>query len=334
MIFNELNTFGEWSELFLNYKRNKVSNGYFKSLTAAVHHANDFFCDVKLLDITPHQVDDMLYSDKLINYRTHNPLSRKSIKNIRDVISDIFDFALEENPVCRLNNPAKGRKIPLEAGVKKREAISVQLQRLLISYNKHHMYIAVMILLLCGVRRGELIPLKWTDIDFENKLLSVNKSVVEKGNAFIIRAGKAKTETSIRKIPISSMLSNILKKALPHAESEFICSQIYSNSMHTPSSWGKSWADYISYLNKCCLDTQKNINLFTFTPHTLRHTYATILFNAGVDVLTAAKFLGHKNPETTIKIYTHLQKEKISNAVNLYNVYVDDILSTSCAVMV
>lgn len=331
-LLNENTTFQEWAELFLSYKRNKVSNGFLKSLRSAIAHANDFLGTSPLTEITPHKIDEVLYSERLFNYRTNKPLSRKSIKNIRDAISNVFDFAFEENPriACRLNNPAKGRKVPSEASVTIREAISAMWQRELISNDGHPMYIPVMIFLLCGLRRGELIPLKWTDIDFENRLLSVNKTVVEKGNTFVIKAGKAKTKTSIRKIPIPSLLLSVLKTALSYATGELICPHPATGEIYTPSSWGKSWQNYLDYLNKCYLNTQKNVSLFRCTPQILRHTYATILFNAGVDVLSAARFLGHSNPETTMKIYTHLQKEKVSGAVNLYNVYIDDTLTTSC----
>ena len=329
---DENNTFQEWAELFLIYKRNEVSNGFFKSLRSAIAHANDFLGMSPLTEITPHQVDEVLFSEKLFNYRNHKPLSRKSIKNIRDVISNIYSFAFENNPqlAIRLYNPAKGRKLPSEASVTTRDAISVMWQRELISNTGHPMYIPVMIFMLCGLRRGELIPLKWTDIDFETQLLSINKTVIEKGNTFVIKSGKAKTKTSIRKIPIPMLLLSALKASLPYATSEFICPNPNTGGIFTPSSWGKSWKDYLDHLNKCYLNKQNKASLFCFTPQILRHTYATILFNAGVDVLSAAKFLGHSNPETTMKIYTHLQKEKVSGAVNLYNVYVEDILSTSC----
>ena len=331
-MLNEQSTFQEWTEHFLMYKKNKVSYGFFKSLRSSITHANDFLGTTLLSEITPHQIDEVLFSEQLFNYRTSKPLSRKSIKNIRDVISNIFDFAIEENPqiALQLRNPAKGRKIPLEASVTTREAIPVMWQRELILNTGHPMYIPVMIFLLCGLRRGELIPLKWTDIDFETQVLSVNKTVIEKGNTFVVRSGKAKTKTSIRKIPIPVLLLSTLKTSLPYATSELVCPDPNTSDIYTPSSWGKSWKNYLDYLNNCYLNTQNKVSLFRFTPQILRHTYATILFNAGVDVLSAARFLGHSNPETTMKIYTHLQKEKVSGAVNLYNVYIEDVLTTSC----
>ena len=138
---DENNTFQEWAELFLIYKRNKVSNGFFKSLRSSIAHANDFLCMFSLNEITPHQVDEVLFSEKLFNYRNHKPLSRKSIKNIRDVISNIYSFAFENNPqlAIRLYNPAKGRKLPSEASVTTRNIGNVA-KRINIKYWTSYVY--------------------------------------------------------------------------------------------------------------------------------------------------------------------------------------------------
>ncbi len=326
--------FCDWSEKFLLYKQNKVSAGHYKSLSTAAAHANDFFGNRKLCEITAHDIDNMMYSPDLLNYRTGKPLSRKSIKNVRDVIAAIFDFAAEDVPNICLKNPAKGRRVPTDALVSKREAIPLPLQQLLVANSYHGMHLASMIMLLCGLRRGELIPLLWTDIDFENRLLSVSKTVVEKGRSFIVKIGRAKTASSLRKIPIPAVLLALLKEKLSSAVSPYICPD-EKGEIHTPATWHRDWKTYNLYLQnqyKVQIVGMPQIpagaNIIHITPHQLRHTYATILFNAGVDVLSAAKFLGHKNPETTIKIYTHLQREKEVNVVSLYNAYVSKILAT------
>lgn len=164
--------------------------------------------------------------------------------------------------------------------------------------------------------------------------MSVSKTVVEKGGGFIVKIGRAKTASSLRKIPIPAVLLALLREKLSSAVSPYICPD-KKGEMHTPATWHRDWKTYNLYLQnqyKVQIVGMPQIpagtNIIHITPHQLRHTYATILFNAGVDVLSAAKFLGHKNPETTIKIYTHLQREKEVNAVGLYNAYVSKILAT------
>jgi site-specific recombinase XerD len=61
-----------------------------------------------------------------------------------------------------------------------------------------------------------------------------------------------------------------------------------------------------------------------FTWHCLRHTYATILYDAGVDVLTAKDLLGHEDVKTTLGIYTHLSEEKKQNDISKLNSYLSN----------
>ena len=62
------------------------------------------------------------------------------------------------------------------------------------------------------------------------------------------------------------------------------------------------------------------------TPHMLRHTYATMLFDANVDVKSAQKFLGHADIEVTLSIYTHLTKYKEDKAINALNAHLDSMV--------
>ena len=59
----------------------------------------------------------------------------------------------------------------------------------------------------------------------------------------------------------------------------------------------------------------------TFTAHQLRHTYATLLYEAGVDVLTAQRLLGHAKPQTTLDIYTHLREKEADTQIAKFNEY-------------
>ena len=78
----------------------------------------------------------------------------------------------------------------------------------------------------------------------------------------------------------------------------------------------RAWESYQHFLNieagssNATRSKKKVVAVEPFTAHQLRHTYATILYEAGVDVLTAQRLLGHADVETTLRIYTHLTKEK------------------------
>ena len=82
-----------------------------------------------------------------------------------------------------------------------------------------------------------------------------------------------------------------------------------------------AWKTFINHLNECAGGRKGSgprkpvIVIDKITPHMLRHTYATILFDAGVDVKSAQKFLGHSDIEVTLEIYTHLSKFKEEKAI-------------------
>ena len=86
--------------------------------------------------------------------------------------------------------------------------------------------------------------------------------------------------------------------------------------MLTETRLKKKWEKYVKRTGVC------------FTQHMLRHTYATILFLAGVDVKDMQELLGHKNLETTLKIYTHLQDEMREKKAAELNVYIEQNYSS------
>lgn len=184
-----------------------------------------------------------------------------------------------------------------------------------------------------GLRRGELIPLLWTDVDLENRTISITKSAERVNGRFEVKDG-AKSKSGVRTIIMPKVLTDYLFGL--KRESMFVCPSA-SGKMHTESSWKKMWDSYIKELNfrygdfsgfirkpKSKFDP-KGVPMVIppITPHWLRHTYATMLYNAGVDVMTAKTLLGHADIKTTLGIYTHLdQRHKRLEVAKL-----DDFLS-------
>lgn len=92
----------------------------------------------------------------------------------------------------------------------------------------------------------------------------------------------------------------------------------------------RAWEGYQHYLNIAAggKDASRSRSKITavepFTAHQLRHTYATMLYDAGVDVLTAQRLLGHADVQTTMKIYTHLSEQKEQNSINSLNSFISE----------
>ena len=111
-----------------------------------------------------------------------------------------------------MRNPANGRKIPKKAVITELRSLNQTEQHLVFITKQHKLYITSLIFMLAGLRRGELICLEWSDIDFDNCEIIINKSVYENNNKFIIQH-QAKTDLSIRRIKIPLFLLKLLKQS-------------------------------------------------------------------------------------------------------------------------
>ena len=199
----------------------------------------------------------------------------------------------------------------------------------------HRAQTAAMIMMYAGLRRGEMIPLLWSDIDFENKTISVNKSVRVVGGKLTVVHGKAKTENSIRTVHIPQKLVDYLKNC---EKENLLVAVSGKNCMHTEQSWRSMWNSYLAELNFKYGDFEYIVNfnkpkshfapvkipmvIPNITPHWLRHTFITLMYLAGVDVMTAMEQAGHSNIQTTMAIYTHLDKEYKQKSINKMDDYI------------
>ena len=195
----------------------------------------------------------------------------------------------------------------------------------------HRAQTAAMIMMYAGLRRGELIPLTWDDIDLSKKTISVNKTV-EIINNKSIEKDTAKTKLSIRTVDIPNVLVEYLKSV--KKSSKYVCPSA-DNKMMSESSYKRMWDSYIKELNLkygdfSHLDKQPKskfqpggvpIVIPKITAHWLRHTFATMLYFAGVDILTAKEQLGHSDIKTTLEIYTHLDNQFKRKSMNKLDEY-------------
>ena len=95
--------------------------------------------------------------------------------------------------------------------------------------------------------------------------------------------------------------------------------------MMTNTAWTTSWNSYMHYLNNqaggrdASRSHPKVVAMDRFTAHQLRHTYATMLYDADVDPKSAQKALGHANVQQTLEIYTHLSQRKKASSIDKLN---------------
>ena len=188
------------------------------------------------------------------------------------------------------------------------------------------MGLPALIMLYCGLRRGELLALQWSDINLDTGKINIYKSVAfDNSHKPVIKT--TKTKSGQRQVEIPFVLLSAFNQSNP--TSLYVCSDTNGNMM-TYSAFKRAWESYMHYLNICAGGTDatrskpKVIAMQPFTPHQLRHTYATLLYSAGVDMLTAQKLLGHSDIKVTMGIYTHLEDQKRQLSISALNDYISD----------
>lgn len=316
----ENDTFGYWSDRWIELKKMDVSAKRWSSYEYRRHYLDDLasypICKVKSAQIQSIIVGLATNPTEA----TGKPLARQTLINLKNIACQIFRLAIDNRVMDY--NPADGVKVPKETEREVRQPISEEQQRW-IRETPHRAQTAAMIMLYAGLRRGELMALTWQDIDLKAHSITICKSVEFSGNTgSTVNATKSKS--GMRTVYIPDVLVDYLKE---QPKTTFLVSCQLDGRTHSETSWRRMWNSYMTTLNKKYADLGKARKMVeegqrgkpgpkklpmlipTFTPHQLRHTYITMLYLAGVDVLTAKEQAGHADIATTLGIYTHLDKQ-------------------------
>lgn len=312
------NSYSEWAALFLSTQKSQITQSEYELKKTRANYFCEFFGDTPLKSITVYSVETALNYLARCNPSTGKPSATKTIRGYKQVCSQVFKFAVKNRATDF--NPCDYAETPSGAGKSERRALTSAERERIINI-EHRAKRAAMIAMFCGLRRGELTALTWNDIDFSSGNISVSKSYDFKSN----QIKSTKTQSGIRIVPMPQLLSDFLSEET--RESVYVCCNTHGKMM-SAEAWKKLNNSLLIELemqygtgikrNKFA-PTPSIFTIQTFGWHDLRHTYATILYEAGVDVLTAQYLLGHASPETTMKIYTHLSEEKKDKSIQKLN---------------
>ncbi|MBE6820507.1 MAG: site-specific integrase [Ruminococcaceae bacterium] len=317
-VLKEQDSYSEWASLFLTAQKEKLTPSEHDLKTKRAMFFCNFFGNLPLKAINAHLVESALQSLAKRNPTTGKPSADRTIKGYKLVCSQVFKFAIKNRAVTY--NPCDDAELPEGAGKTERRALT-SVERDWILNIEHRAKTAAMISIFCGLRRGEMTALTWNDIDFINGTISVSKSCDFKANELKL----PKTEAGIRVVPMPDILVDYLKKE--ERKSLYVCCNS-KGGMMTETSWKRLLESLLVELEvQYGAGEKKNkfapvptvLTIKPFGWHDLRHTYATILYEAGVDVLTAQYLLGHASAETTMRIYTHLSEEKKEKSITKLN---------------
>ena len=302
-------SFKTWANYWLTSKKYEVSADRYSTLLSRSALWIDALNTAQISQIKPFELQTILFSIAAKNPYTGEPMARKTIRGYVQVINAIFDFAIDNRVIDY--NPANKLKIPQTAPpAETRRALTEQERQRVMEF-EHRAKPSAMLMMLSGLRRGEATALQWNDIDFENNRIFVTKSYNFKTKDF-----KAPKNGKARVVTVPKVLIDYLK-TLPR-NSLFVLTNS-SGKMMTDDAWKRLYQSYMYDMNLEYGFNGKAPSKFSpikvpmmiapFTPHELRHTFCTTMFEAGVDALAAKEQMGHSDIQTTLSIYTHLSSK-------------------------
>lgn len=315
-------TFSVWAKYWLALKSSEVSDDQYALIFSRVNYYMERIGDSKLTDLRVHHLQKLINDLALENPYTKKPTAKNTLRSYMQILSSVFDYAVD-NRVMEFN-PATKIKMPKAAPQKERHALSKEEQRWVCEF-PHRAQPAAMLMMFSGLRRGEATALRWTDIDFENKTILVTRSYNFKQKAF-----KAPKNGKSRIVSVPDILIDYLNHM--EKKSVFVLTGA-SGEMMTDTAWKRLFDSYMYCLNLkygSFVDTPAKFSphkipmtIRAFTPHDLRHTFCTIMYDAGVDILTAQQQMGHSDVKTTLAIYTHLSNEKSQKDIQKMNDFIN-----------
>ena len=262
-------------------------------------------------------IDDVT-EEKVMNFcleKFKSGLSKKSVKDIFVVLKMILKFGAK---ISNVRLEVISMEFPFKEGKQDIQVFSKQHQKKLTEYllgNFSFSNLGILIALNTGLRIGEICALQWKDIDIDNRLLRVTKTLQrvynkEKRETEIIITSP-KTEESKRSIPLSNQLFKLIKPLIRILNEDYY---IISNDVNSiePRTYREM---YRKVLGKC------NIPYLKF--HALRHTFATRCVESKGDYKTISSILGHTSITTTLNLYVHPNNDQKKSCIEKMLKFVD-----------
>lgn len=309
--------------------RDSTRSGY---LYTYDHFVRDNFGLKKLIDVK--YSDVLQYYYYLLNERG---IAIATLSSVHCLLHPTFDLAVRDDIIRK--NPTDGvmREISKKSGNNKgiRHALTIPQQRAFMDYMAthpvyYHWWPIFTVLLGTGCRIGECLGLRWQDIDFEKKLISINHCIVyypeKKSNSAIMRVSLPKTEAGIRTIPMLDVVKDAFEiekeeQAVSGGNTQVIdgmsgfvfCNrfgnipnpQTVNRTIHRISNSYN--ADEVINAKK---ENREPVILPKFSCHHLRHTFATRLCETETNLKVIQAIMGHAGIETTMNTYADATEEK------------------------
>lgn len=291
-----------WFEYWIDVKKKTVRPNTVRNYTERYNKNIQEIIGRKILtEVKP------IHCQKIFTDMAEEGYKTSTIYQTRIALFNMLEFA-KENEVILSNPCKKSVKSDMGKPSQKKEALTIDVQKKFIEYAKGQSYEnQFRFILQTGLRTGELVGLKWEDIDFSKKAIRIQRSMEYRYSVGEWRIGEPKSKAGYRTIPLTDEAIRILTeqkeknkniKKIQEEWSEFIFLSRKGEPVKNSA--------YDTALFKIC--DKAKINRFSM--HVLRHTFATRCIEGGMMPKTLQKILGHSNIGITMNLYVHITEDE------------------------
>ena len=315
-------TVGTWLEVWMeNYAKIKLRPSTYKTSQGFLkNHIKPQIGSIPLADLTSldlqrfykHLLDGGRV-DRVEAKKKPKGLAPKTVRNIHQMIGSAYNLAIEQKLVSK--NPTQGCALPKVEHKEMKTLTADQLSAFFREARDSGVYELYYLDLATGLRRGELLGLKWTDVDLDRGILKIQRAI-SRQNGKVVEA-PLKTKNAYRTLPLSDSLRRYLtdlrrrqkenrrKYGKAYHQSDYVCVHEDGTPLRP---------DYISReFGRVC----RRAGLPCIRFHDLRHSVATLLLQQGFSLKQIQEWLGHSDIATTANVYAHVpyvEKESIAKS--------------------
>ena len=293
-------TVGNWLEVWYeNYAKIKMRPSTYLTYHGYIeNHIKPQLGKIPLNDLTTLNLQQFYKKllaegrvERIESQKQPKGLSTKTVRNIHQIISSALKLAVEQRLIAR--NPADGCALPKVEHKEMKTLTADQLSAFFQEAKDSGVYELYYLDLATGLRRGELLGLKWTDVDLDRGVLKIQRAI-SRQNGKVVEA-PLKTKNAYRTLPLSADAISVLKMQK--------CKVGNSEWVFPSPTGGPMSPDSVLHMLQRVL---KRAGLPRIRFHDLRHTFATMALQNGVDVKTVSSMLGHYSVGFTLDTYAHV----------------------------
>lgn len=322
-------------EWLATYSRGRVKKSTVRVREKEIKILNRYIAKVGIDKVTSRK------HQSILNDLHDQDYAKSSVEGVHVSAGLIYKYAIKEK--YRKDNPCVGAVIP----VKKRTVEDIEnepieqkylerkeLNEFLLNVREHGKDLdqeIFYVLAFSGMRSGELCALKWSDIDFIAGTIRITKTLYNPNNKMTeYELTPPKSTGSIRTFIMDKAIIKILKDLQSKQSKSKLANRIYIEDFHDKNfvfCRGNGYPYIQKSIQRRMERLLKNTSIKKHaTPHIFRHTHISMLAEAGVDINTIMKRVGHDDMKTTIKIYTHITEQMQTNANEKMNETFADLL--------